>query len=367
VSSVVVVGGGPWARLAAWRLARAGRDVALIAGPQTPAGAVAAGMLGPRSEADERDPALYPLLAAAFAGWPLLADEVAADSGTDPGLRICGCLHVAARREHIAAIRHHAAALAALGTPAEWLPGSTLRELEPGLGGVAGGLLLPEEGEIDPRRLMAALVRAGTRSGVRTVDAVGVEVIRGDGGRAAAVRDGQGRVHRGDTVVVAVGHPAPPPAGLVPIRPVKGQILRLRVPPDADVPLIRTVRTPEVYVVPRRAEEIAVGATVEEASDRRVTAGAALDLLEAAVAVCPELRELELHEASAAPRPATPDGRPAIGRDPHDGVFWAAGGHRHGILLAPLVAQGIDADLRGAPIPAALGGLAPGRFAAVRA
>ncbi len=120
-------------------------------------------MLGPRSEADERDPALHPLLAAAFAGWPRLAEEVAADAGLDPGLRICGCLHVAARREHVAPIRHRAAMLAALGLPAHWLPGSALRELEPGLGGVAGGLLLPEEGEIDPRRLMAALVRAGTR------------------------------------------------------------------------------------------------------------------------------------------------------------------------------------------------------------
>jgi glycine oxidase len=76
---------------------------------------------------------------------------------------------------------------------------------------------------------------------------------------------------------------------------------------------------------------------------------------------------MELHEASAAPRPATPDGRPAIGRDPHDGVYWATGGHRHGILLLPLVAAGVDADLRGGHAPATIAALDPGRFAAVRA
>lgn len=357
----VVVGGGPWGRAAAWRLARAGVAVTLLAGRERPAGWVAAGMLGPLSESDARDPGLHPVLEAAAAAWPGTAAEIAADGGTDPGLRRSGCLRVAARREHVPVIRRHAEELARLGRPVRWLGGAELRAIEPGLGPSAvGGVLLQDEAEIDPRRLLAALADCGVARGVRElpVDAVAIDA---DGTR---VRDGAGGVHDAGLVVVAAGQGTSRLDPPVPVRPVKGQILRLATAPGATPPLVHVIRTPDVYVAPRARDEVVVGATVEELSDTRVTAGAVLDLLEAAVRVCPELAELELREAAAGLRPATPDGRPVIGRDGR-GVLWATGGHRHGILLLPLVVAAIDAAAAGEPAPAVVAGLGPGGRAAV--
>lgn len=363
--SALVVGGGPWGRLAAWRLARAGRRVRLLEGPGGAAGAVAAGMLGPGSEADDRDRELAPLLDRAFAGWDRLADELASESGMDPGLRRCGCLHVATRREHIPEIRHHAETLRELGLPGDWHAGSALREMEPGLGpAVAGGVVLAQEAEIEPRHLLRCLGEAGARAGVDAVPASARELVRDATGRTIGVVDDDGDEHRAALVVLAAGHAAVRLDSTVPLRPVKGQIVRL-ASTDGTVPLARTIRAPDVYVVPRRRDEVVVGASVEERSDRTVTAGVVLDLLEAAVRVCPELGELELRETAAALRPATPDGRPALGPDPRGGLVWAVGGHRHGILLLPVVAATIDAVAQGGGRDPALVGLAPERFATV--
>jgi len=148
----------------------------------------------------------------------------------------------------------------------------------------------------------------------------------------------------------------------VPVRPVKGQVLRLAPRPGRDAPIARTVRTPAVYLVPRPGGEVVVGATVEEAADRTVTVGAVHDLLDEAVRVVPDVRELALIEAAAGRRPATPDGLPALGVDPEDGLVWAAGGYRHGILLAPLAAHAVARAAAGRPPEPALVPCAPTRF-----
>jgi glycine oxidase len=123
------------------------------------------------------------------------------------------------------------------------------------------------------------------------------------------------------------------------VRPVKGQIVRLHGP--ADEPVIeRTIRTPEVYVVPRATGEVVVGATVEERGfDTTVTAGAVHELLREAYRAVPELAELEFVEASAGLRPGTPDNVPIVERGELDGLVIATGHYRNGILLAPTAAE----------------------------
>ena len=136
----------------------------------------------------------------------------------------------------------------------------------------------------------------------------------------------------------------------VAVRPVKGQILRARATPAVPVPIRRVVRTPSVYLAPR-GDEVVIGATMEERADRVVTVGGVHGLLDEAVRVVPDLAEMELAELAAGVRPTSPGGLPAIGTDPADGVVWATGGHRHGLLLLP-VASEVAAVL-------ALGGSAP--------
>ena len=124
------------------------------------------------------------------------------------------------------------------------------------------------------------------------------------------------------------------------VHPVKGQLLHLRTR-DGGAPLAqRIIRTPRCYVVPRPDGRGTVGATSEEKGfDTSVDAGAVHRLLEAAWEVLPDIWELEFVHVIAGLRPATPDNRPLIGRSETDGLVYATGHYRNGILLAPLTAQ----------------------------
>jgi glycine oxidase len=170
-----------------------------------------------------------------------------------------------------------------------------------------------------------------------------------------------------DTVVVAAGWRSGDLAGLpagagLPVRPVKGQILRLRKTAGARLPG-RVVRTAEVYIVPREGGELVVGATVEERGDTAVTAGGVLDLLRAAYEVLPGVTELELVEATAGLRPGTPDNRAFVGPDRLAGLVWATGHWRNGILLAPLTADAVVAVIAEGELPERLRAISPDRYA----
>jgi glycine oxidase len=155
----------------------------------------------------------------------------------------------------------------------------------------------------------------------------------------------------------------------LPVRPVKGQILRVRAT-SAEVFPTRTVRGLGVYVFPRPGGEIAIGATSEERGyDTTVTAGGVHQLLHDAWELMPGLAEAEFVEAIAGLRPATPDNAPIIGSVP-GGPVLALGHYRHGVLLAPVTADAVVAALFGeapAPSAAVLAPFAPDRFVEVGA
>ena len=106
-----------------------------------------------------------------------------------------------------------------------------------------------------------------------------------------------------------------------------------------------------------------LGATVEEQGfDTAVTADGVYRLLEAAWEVLPEVGELELLGARAGLRPATPDNRPLIGAGELDGLVWASGHWRNGVLLAPYTGDAVAALLAGREPDELLASLAPARF-----
>lgn len=145
-------------------------------------------------------------------------------------------------------------------------------------------------------------------------------------------------------VLTALGH-------AVPIRPLKGQVLRLMASPGALAHTVRgTVRGRDVYVVPRPGGEVVVGATTEDVGeDLRVTAGAMHDLLHDAIELVPELAEATFRESTARLRPATADNLPLVGATCVDGLVLASGHGRDGILLAPLTAELVSAHVDGRP------------------
>jgi glycine oxidase len=128
------------------------------------------------------------------------------------------------------------------------------------------------------------------------------------------------------------------------------------------------VRTPRCYLVARGDGRVIVGATVEEQGfDTAVTADGVYRLLEAAWEVLPEVGELELVAARAGLRPATPDNTPMVGPGDLEGLIWATGHWRNGVLLAPLTGEVVAELLAGERLPETLAQLAPRRFAGARA
>jgi glycine oxidase len=370
---VVIVGAGVIGLAAGWRTQRAGLRTVVVEREQAGAGAsgVAAGMLAPVTEADFGEDAALALNLAGRDRWPAFAAELSERSGLDTGYRESGALTVAADRDDAEELRRLAELGRSLGLEARSIGARECRRLEPGLSPrVRGGTEAPHEAHVDPGATVAALRHTYVAEGGELLEGAGVAGVDvGRDGRVEGATLADGRRFACETLVVAAGPWSPALAGLPaeavpPVRPVKGQILTLRAGPDAQPLAERLVRTPRCYVVSRPGGETVVGATSEERGfDVRVTAAGVFRLLEAAREVLPDVDELELVEARSGLRPVTPDNAPVVGRVPEvEGLMWATGHGRNGVLLAPITAEAVAALARGEQIPEPLERFRPERF-----
>lgn len=196
---------------------------------------------------------------------------------------------------------------------------------------VATGLFSPRDASIDPRRLVDALAaRVPLREGVEVAALAPDSVTTTTGERIEAGR-----------VVVCAG--AWSGIAGVAVRPVKGQVVRLR----GELPAQHIIWCDHTYIVPRQNGEVVVGATIEDRGfDATVTQAATEQLLRDAARLVPEIADLDIADVSAGLRPAMPDGRPLIG-ELDNGLLVATGHYRNGILLAPVTAEAIAALLVG--------------------
>ncbi|MGH2917473.1 MAG: glycine oxidase ThiO [Solirubrobacteraceae bacterium] len=373
-TDVVVIGGGVIGLAVAWRVAQRGGSVCVLERGTLGAGAshVAAGMLAPVTEADPGELALLDLGLRSARAWPAFAAELAAAAQADAQsiLRRCGALVVARDADEAQALERELALRRELGLEAARLRPSAARRLEPSLAPtIRLALDVPGDHAADPRALVLALAEAARREGavLRTGAAVQRIVIEDDRVAGVALAGGE-HVAAGQVVLAAGAWTAQldglPDGARSPLRPVKGQILRLR-DPDGPGLLERIVRFEGGYLVPRGDGRYVLGATMEERGfDTSVTAGALYELLRDAGELVPGVHELIVEETAAGLRPATPDNAPLLGRsDAVEGLVWAAGHHRNGILLAPVTAELVAGALDGGAVPAAF---APGRFARTR-
>jgi glycine oxidase len=372
-SDVVVIGGGVIGLTVAWRAAQRGRAVCVLERGELGAGTshVAAGMLAPVTEADAGELALLELGLRSARAWPAFAEELAAASGADPGLRRCGALVVAGNDDEAAALERELALRLHLGLDVERVLPSAARRLEPALAPTLRlALAVPGDHAADPRALLLALTEAARRAGAQLRTGAAVRSIREQDGRVTGVELAGGELVRAGAVVIAAGAWSGAIGGLpdgarIPLRPVKGQILRLRDPQGPGL-LERIVRFDGGYLVPRGDGRYVLGATMEERGfDTTVTAGALYELLRDASELVPGVHELVVEETAAGLRPATPDNAPVLGAAGEvAGLVWATGHHRNGILLAPVTAELVAGVLDGAAVPPAF---AAGRFARTRA
>jgi glycine oxidase len=272
--------------------------------------------------------------------------------GLEPGerqaeLRQEGTLVVALTADDQARLNHHLGFQQQLGLPLAWISAAETRRREPHLAGkLAGAVLSSEDHQVDNRKLAAALRIAALAAGARINEHRPVRAISSAGGRADGIVLADGSKVAANVVVLAAGAWSRAIEGLAPelkppVRPIKGQMLSLRM--DAAAPLVsHVIWAPSVYLVPRRDGRLIVGATVEEKGyDTALTAGGVLTLLEAAWRALPAIEELPIEEMWVGHRPGSRDDAPILGQGPLAGLVYATGHHRNGILLTPITADAV--------------------------
>ncbi|MFF3766826.1 glycine oxidase ThiO [Streptomyces sp. NPDC001922] len=370
---VLVVGGGIIGLVTAWRAAQRGLRTA-VADPVPGGGAaqVAAGMLAAVSELHYGEETLLGLNLASAERYPEFAAELVEASGQDVGYRACGTLAVALDADDRAHLRELHALQVRCGLDSQWLTGRECRRLEPMLApGVRGGLRVDGDHQTDPRRLAAALVTACERAGVvlHRGWARELRVVR-DRAVGAVLEDGT-ELAAGQVVLAGGSHSGRlagvPEAVVPPVRPVKGQVLRLRVPGAYAPFLSRTVRAVvrggQVYLVPRENGELVLGATSEELGwDTTVTAGGVYELLRDAHELVPGITELPLVETRAGLRPGSPDNAPLLGPTALPGLHLATGHFRNGVLLTPVTGDALAEVLCTGELPPEARPFSPLRF-----
>ncbi len=372
-SDVVVVGGGIIGLAAAWRARQAGLSVTLLEreGTGEATSHVAAGMLAPVAEVEFGEAArrVLDLGLRSAELWPRFAADLEEAAGVGVGLRRTGTLVVARDADEARELERQIAFRDSLALSTERLLPSAARALEPALAPtVRLAFAAPDDHSVDPRLVLAALRRACEIEGVELCEHTPVVAIecdstssRGAGGpgrlgceRVSGVRLEDGGSVRANQVVLAAGAWTSgvelPTGASIPVRPVKGQILRLRDPAGPGL-LNGVVRFHGGYLVPRGDGRYVLGATMEErGEDLHPTAGGVYELLRDAHELVPGVEELRIEELNVGLRPSTPDNAPVIGPGALEGLVWATGHHRNGILLAPLTAELVTRELTGAAV-----------------
>ncbi|MBI2168490.1 MAG: glycine oxidase ThiO [Actinobacteria bacterium] len=370
---VVVVGGGVIGLGVAWRCAQRGLTVTVVDDrPGRGASHAAAGMIAPVSEVTYGEETLLTLTMESARRWPGFAAELERASSHPIGHLREGSLAVALDADDNRALEALFRFQRSLGLDAERLTGSECRELEPALvPGVRGGVLVRGEQQVDNRATTAALLLACERAEVELV-AARADEVRFVGDRVVGVAVGGEPIEAPVTVLAAGAWsgslPGLPPGVLPPVRPVKGQILRLMSPGGGKDRLLQRevwgrVEGREAYLVPRASGEIVVGGTVEEQGfDTTVTVEGVRAMLTAAFTLVPGIDECELVEATAGLRPATPDNAPVLGPSALDGLVLATGHYRHGFLLLPVTADAVAEVVVSGQVPEEIRAFSIDRF-----
>lgn len=309
--AVTVIGAGVAGLACAVELAERGAAVEVLERSAGLAGAgcswYAGGMLAPWCELESSEPLIARLGAEGIGWW----------QRRFPGTAVNGTLVIAHGRD--------AGELKQFGrrtTGFQTLDAASVAALEPDLADrFATALYFPEEGHLDPRAALAALLARAETLGVRVRFGSEAEIAAGG---SRQLIDCTGLAAR------RVLHD---------LRGVRGEMLLLRAP---EVSLRRPVRVLHprmpVYVVPRGEGVYLIGASMLESdAERRISARSLLELLSAAYALHPAFGEAEILETGVGVRAAFPDNLPRIRRE--GGLLYVNGLYRHGFLLAPALAR----------------------------
>ncbi len=364
-ADVVIIGGGVIGLTIARALAQGGvRDVCLVERSSlgTEASFAAGGILAPQAEANARDD-FFELACRSRDLYPDFAAALREEAGVDVELDTTGTLYVALKEDDLREIEKRYEWQSKAGLVVEKLTSTQARELEPCIAeSVRGALRFPRDIQVENRRLLNALVNGVNRMGANIAAETNVESVSIKRGRIHGVVTSRGFVSC-QTVIVAAGtwsstikHARTPK-----IEPVRGQMICF----DAKPQLARhVIYSPRGYLVPRHDGRLLAGSTSENAGfAKQVTAGGISHILTNACEISPGISTLPILDTWSGLRPRAADGLPVLGPcDEIDGLFYATGHYRNGILLAPVTGELITEAVVAGRISPLLAAFSPNRF-----
>jgi len=354
VPDLVVAGGGIVGLTTALVAARRGLRVTIVDQPRAGAASrAAAGLLAP--SLGDASPEVRAAGIAAREYYPAFLDQLLARAEITVPSDRDGIIELASSSQAVDAL------FASAPPTAERLDARALAALEPALAHHAGALLHPLDGAVDNVTLMNALDVAVARQSriARMTDEVASFDARGN---LPGFRSRGGTRYAGQRLLVANGAWAGSLPGIphpLPVRPVRGQLMRLEGRAIRHV----TYAAGGGYLVPR-GNSLVVGATSEEAGlDPSTTPRGLKDLRAIAARIIPVLAHAPMLEHWAGLRPMASDGLPIVGADPElPALSYACGFSRNGILLAPWMAEQLLPVLMGGSLPDVLAPFSVARF-----
>jgi glycine oxidase len=340
----VVVGGGIIGGTIAFRLAQEKLRVALLDGqmPGREASWAAAGMLSPAPDSPEAIP-LVPFGRASLSLYSDFIAELQEITGRHVGYRREGTIEVLFSPEAERELSTLVALHRGLGLATEPLAVEEARKMEPALGREArAAALLPEEASVDNRALTGSVLAAALASGVEILANTRVTRLLSEGSRCSGIAAESQTIPAGHVVIAAgafcgridcLGAAAA-------TRPIRGQMVALN---NGSARLRRVLRSDRGYIVPRddaTPQRLVAGSTLEDAGfDKRVTPRGLEQIFSASQELAPGLAAAEVVEAWCGLRPDTPDHLPLLGPGALEGLTFATGHYRNGILLTPITAK----------------------------
>ena len=373
---IIIVGAGIIGLGIGWRLARAGRDVLIFDRDRAGQAAshASAGMLTPLAEVRHEEEALLRLGLKSLERFPDFVAELESESSLSVGYRPDGVLLVGVTRDDIEYLRFRYDYQRDLGLPVEWMSGARARALEPQLSPQVGAAVwCPGDHQVDNRLMVRALRGAFLKAGGSLKESTPVDSIDIDQDRVRGIVAGD-NAYQAATIILAAGCwsrliPGLPGPAMPPVRPVRGQILRLQMTDDCTLKTIvwynRTASSAVAYLCPKDGGRLVLGATSEEMGfNDSLTAGGIFELLRAAWEVVPGIYDLPIIETAAGLRPGSRDDAPILGKTPIHGLIMATGHYRKGILLAAVTADAIAELVLTGNTPDVIRPFGIGRFAA---
>jgi glycine oxidase len=342
---VAIVGGGLIGTSIAFELASEKLRVVVLdrQQPGQEASWAAAGMLSPAPDSPGDIP-LVPLTRESLRLYPEFIATVEEVSGGSAAYAREGALEIFSAADGEVERDRRVSQCKRLGLVAEPVSIAIARRWEKAIGGAAqAAAWLPDEGTVEPRSLMDAVLAAARRRGAEIRANSPVTGLLCERDRCVGVVVSGQEIPAAHVVVAAgcfsgtIGDHAEPLARLAPTRPVRGQMISLR---SNGPKLQRVLRSERGYLVPRRDGRIVAGSTSEEAGfEKRNTPAGMRQILDAAIELFPDLAGAEVLETWSGLRPGTPDDLPILGSTDVEGLLIATGHYRNGILLAPVTAK----------------------------